>query len=243
MEHSTIPTTTIITYQELINQVQNKIVALCANVDTYASLNEVFKTGTTHQVGLTQSDYYDGIPSNRGNHQRYNCSRFYISVSSGVPSKTTSDVITDLTNFFNGLGLPTDKYYYPVDRKNLYNFIYDIAIFCSYKVCMAVASMPPDRGVVAGNQGDGGNKYFTQQSDLLSAIIYSDAIATGGKNLDPQPNGTEDDLDVHDGVISSATRQHPLNASDISALIDSILSNRLGRKIVTVTYGGNITAA
>lgn len=240
MQSSTLPTTTPVTYGTVLTMVQNWITSNCANVDTYANMGAGYKAASNVEVGRTYSRYHDGTPSNRGANQPYNCCIFRLNYASNVASKTTNNVIADLESFFSGLGLPSSKRNYPIDRKNLYNFLRDIAIFCSYKVCWAVTAVPPSLGSKYGNQGDTTNFSWTSQSSLGRSVVYSNATPSGGIALDPQPQGTPDTDDVTNGVINSGHRQHLLTVADITNMVTNILDNRYGRKTVTVTYTGSV---
>ena len=211
------------TYNDILNQVKTWITTNCINISNFAGLSNHYKTGTVINISNITSNHNHGTTSHN------------IIVNNGVPQQTATNVENDLNVFFTNLGLPASTRDYPIDDANFYNFMHDIAVFCSYKVCLASAQ------IVGAPSGNG-----TFTSGLTSATsrctVYSTATASGGNPLYPLPENAVNEEIVINGVVTGKSGKYSINQADMIEMIDGILNNRLARKVIPIKYTYSITS-
>lgn len=211
------------TYNDILNQVKTWITSNCRNITDFAGLSNHYKTGTVINISNITSNHNHGTASHK------------LTVNNGVVQKTATDVENDLNTFFTNLGLPSSKRNYPIDDSNFYNFLYNISLFCSYKICLASSQ------IVSPASGNG-----TFTSGLTSAtnrcIVYSTATVSGGNMLYPQPENATDSEIIINGLVTGKSLRHTINQTDMKKMVDCILNNRLARKVIPIKYTYSITS-
>lgn len=225
MAKTSLPT---ITYNEIINQVINYITTNCQNIANWAGMSNHYKNGTKITISNVTS-----------NHTTKGTTVHSITVASSVVQKTATNVNNDINTFFNNLGLSATARNYPIDDKNLYPFLYNISLFCSYKICWACAHIVSPGNLAGANPGP--NSITSGKTSASNRIIvYSNATATGGLKMDPQPSTANDTPIVSNNVVIGSSRKNTLNTTDITNMVNCILNNRLNRKIVSVKHNASI---
>jgi len=233
-----------VTYRTLLNQVISWINTNCKNVGSnYSSLGAYYKSGNSETLATTYAASSDGGPA-MGYGGKVACAQFTLSVSSGISQVAEGVPSNELASFFNGLYLPSNTWDYPIDSKNLYNFLYDLFLFCSFKIALATTAMPPVLATTTtiGINGNGNDQSWSSTSSRGSAIVYStQSISTAGLSLDPRPAGMTGQPIDSNGVVVGDTRAHTLSGAEMQAIVNRILDNKLSRKIIVVSYTGSVT--
>lgn len=211
------------TYNDILNQVKTWITTNCRNISDYAGLSNHYKTGTVINISNITSNHNHGTTSHK------------LTVNNGVAQQTATNVENDLNAFFTNLGLPASTRDYPIDDANFYNFMHDIAVFCSYKVCLASSQ------IVSPASGNG-----TFTSGVTSATnrctVYSTATASGGNPLYPRPENAVDEEIVINGVVTGKSGRYSINQADMIEMINGVLNNRLARKVIPIKYTYSIVS-
>lgn len=229
-----------VTYQTIITQVLNWITTNCKNVGTnYDSLDSFFKSGSSVTVAKTVSKSVDQTsPKNGTDHA---CATFSVSVATGISQVGASTPESELTTFLNGLNLPKSAWSYPIDNKNLYAFLYNIFLFCSFKIVNVATVVPANAGTLYGTAGNATLLTWNLTPAERKAVVYSTQAISGGSNMDPKPSGTSSTPTKADNIVVGASRDHTLKAVDVQNIVNQILNNRLARKLMVTTLTGSVT--
>jgi len=236
-----------ITYNEIINLVVSWITTNCLNLRSDWNTNNAYspyRNGSIKDVGVSQTRWLDHVGDNNNGttyRDRSNATA-RLTVAGGIIAVNSSNVNTDIKAFFSELGLTQSKLNYPVDDKNLYPFVRNIIYFCSRKVCWAISCLPTANTVyIMGISGNGNNQpSATVQSVMTKVLVYNSATISGGTSMDPQPEGTTDELIIDNGIVVGSSRKHTLNAGDMANIVTEILNNRLSYKILGTTCNSSI---
>lgn len=114
-----------ITYQTIINTINNWILTNCKNFNTtISSLPAVFKPGYTISTRYAGNDLANA--------------NYTITIATSIPTVQTSTYTTDMNNFLNTINV-TNKLNTNLAGSELINFIVDITSFCSSKLGFATS--------------------------------------------------------------------------------------------------------
>ena len=117
-----------------------------------------------------------------------------------------------------------------------YNFLYDLILFCNFKVCWACAQLPTVLGTVKGTSAT----TIVTKADSKE-IVYSDFIPTGGKIIYPYSNDNSESLIVSNDILIGTNKSNTLNTLELKELIEYIIANGVGVKNIRVRHVGSIT--
>ena len=215
-----------ITYREILTMLKNYIITNCVNIGTrYDSFDSDYKNATNIKVAYVKSSKGTG------------CADHYFNITNGIVKKTETDVDNDIKSFFDSVGLPEAIWDTLIDDYNLYLFLYNISVFCSFKICWACAQLD-SFGTITGTSSakttSATNKY----------TVYSNNVINGGKNMYVQQGSLADVTNpeiVANKIVIGSVFKDTINTTTLRDIVNSIMDNRLSRKIIPIKYTASIT--
>lgn len=214
-----------ITYNDILDKLIDYITTNCKNIVDYDGMDKSYKNGTKVTLATV-----------RATTANQSTVPHYLTVESSITKKTINDVTNDIDIFFSELGLlknDRDKY---ITGYNFYNFLYDLILFCNFKVCWACAQLPTLLGTVTGTSAT----TVATKADSKE-IVYSDFIPTGGKIIYPYNDDNSEALITSNNILIGTDKSNTLNTLELTELIEYVIANGVGIKNIRVKHVGSIT--
>lgn len=136
-----------ITYGTIVNIVKNYAKNNCVNITNFSEIPPCYKSGFSFTIGTRDYHITNSRPSTT-----YHEGATVSGINNPILQVDTSTVDTDMDGFLNAIGILPSQLSYPIDDANFENFLMDMIIFASTKICFAVSqsdnSASSDRRVV-----------------------------------------------------------------------------------------------